>query len=110
MPKTRGSNVLSINITDKVIPSKPGLVTETEYNLKEGLAATIYTDYDTIAARYSCNVINNQLQEYFLIMTRSRGFNDLSKLFYVLELFKKIPANISKLQFDLVNDLTCGSN
>ena len=80
---------------------------ETEFNLKESLAATIYTDYDTIAARYSCSVLNNQMQEYFYIMTRSRGFNDVAKLFNVLELLKKIPVNLSRMQFDLVNDLTC---
>ena len=102
-----GTNAVSINVTDKIVPGKPGLFTEIEYNLKESTVATVYTDYDTIAARYSCSVINNQMQEYFYIITRSRGFNDMAKLFNVFEILKKIPVNLSKLQFDLVNDSSC---
>lgn len=106
-----GVDAVSINITDKLIADRPGLVLETEFNMKEGLAATIYTDYESIAVRYSCNIIGgNQLQEYFYIMTRSRGFNDMTKFMFALDQLKKIPANISNLQLDLVNDLTCGSN
>ena len=85
---------------------RPGVVVELQ--LKKGLAATINTDYDTIAARYSCNIMDGQKQEYFYIMVRNRGFNDVSKLFNVLEIFKKLPGvSLNNLQFDLVNDLSC---
>ena len=86
----------------------PGVVVEQEFQLKKGLAATIYTDYDTIAARYSCNIMDGQKQEYYYIMVRNRGFNDVSVLFNVLEIFKKLPGvSLNNLQFDLVNDLSC---
>jgi hypothetical protein len=98
----------TINITDYLVIGWPGVVVEQEFQLKKGLAATIYTDYDTIAARYSCNIVDGQKQEYFYIMVRNRGFNDVSKLFNVLELLKKLPSvNLNKMQFDLVNDLSC---
>jgi hypothetical protein len=81
----------------------PGVVVEQEFQLKKGLAATIYTDYDTIAARNSCNIVDGQKQEYFYIMVRSSGFNDVSELFHVLELFKKLPGvNLNKFSFDLL--------
>ena len=89
------------------MPDKPaGLVLEQEYNLQPGYAATIYTDYANIAARYSCNIINNKIQEYFYIMTRSRGFNDVPLLFNVLDKLEKIPVNLSKMQFNLANSLS----
>jgi len=102
----RGSTPIFVNITDKIIPDKPGLVLEQEYNLQPGYAATIYTDYVNIVARYSCNIVNNQAQEYFYIMTRSRGFNNVSLLFNVLSMLEKIPVNLSKMQFNLINDLS----
>ena len=99
---------MKINITAYLILGWPGVVIEKEYQLKKGLAYTIYTDYDNIVARYSCNILDNKKQEYFYIMTRSRGFNDVNKLFSIFEMFKKIPGlSLNDMQFELVNDQTC---
>jgi len=52
--------------------------------------------------------VNNQKQEYFYIMTRSRGFNDYNKLFLAMDSLKAIPGlDLTKLQYNLKNDLTC---
>ncbi len=68
----------------------------------------VYTDYDNITGRYGCTIVNGQKQEYFYIMTRSRGYNDYNKLFLVMDTLKAIPGvDLTKLQFDLKNDLTC---
>jgi hypothetical protein len=85
-----------------------GLVFEKELNLMAGFSATVYTDYDNIIARYGCTIVNGQKQEYFYIMTRSRGYNDYTKLFLAMDTLKAIPGvDLTKLQFNLKNDLTC---
>ena len=80
---------------------------ETEFMMKPGFAVTVYTDYINIMTRYSCNIINNVKQEYFYILTRNKNLRDPSKLFNVFDGLQKVPANLSNLQFNLINSLNC---
>ena len=90
------------------LTSTPGLVYETEFNLVNGPSITVYTDYDTISARYGCTMVNGNKQEYFYIMARSRGSNDYSKLFLAMDALKSISGvDLTKLQYNLKNDITC---
>ena len=99
----QGTNNITVTLTNI-----PGLVFEKELNIVGGFSVIVYTDYDNITARYGCTIVNGQKQEYFYIMTRSRGYNDYNKLFLVMDTLKAIPGvDLTKLQFDLKNDLTC---
>jgi hypothetical protein len=92
-----------------------GLWTETEYYQQPGQAMVVYTDYTNIAARYGCTTYQSggqtYKQEYYYIQTRSRGFSDVAKWNYVLNLLQNVPvSSLGNMQFNLINDVaTCGA-
>jgi hypothetical protein len=92
-----------------------GLWTETEFFQQPGQAIMVYTDYTNIAARYGCTTYvsggQTYRQEYYYIQTRSRGFSDVAKWNYVLNLLQNVPVgSLGNMQFNLTNDVaTCGA-
>ena len=74
----------------------------------------VFTDYDNVLAKYACTIVNvnatySYKQEYFYIATRSRSFSNMNLLLYTFNQLKaSIPGiDLTKLQFDLINDSSC---
>ena len=96
-----------------ILTNTPGLVYEAEIGLARGPSITIFTDYNNILARYACLIVNGTTkQEYFYIATRSRSFSNVNLLLSIFDKLKSsIPdINLTKLQFDLINDSSCTNN
>lgn len=73
-------------------------------------STTIYTDYTNVQARFICTELKHfwytEARISYYISIRNRSFDSVSKIAPILDQFRKLGANINRIEF-LKNDLTC---